>query len=138
MTVNVIAEPRPAPADEAQLHLRIWLAGTPFDYAATASAVDALIHDWMRARWCTSNWYAARYRTCGCCRACHVNDCSARRDRSALRNSLEMRAATLSWPVSGDDSARGWLRWMPSLFQGCASPLVIERAASRLIGSEVA
>ncbi|WP_433683075.1 hypothetical protein [Nocardia sp. CA-119907] len=38
---------------EGDLHLRIWMAGVVFDYAATAAAVRNLIHDWRRKHWCT-------------------------------------------------------------------------------------
>ncbi|WP_329406918.1 DoxX family protein [Nocardia vinacea] len=35
------------------VHLRIWLSGVAFDYAATAAAAHNLILDWMRSRWYT-------------------------------------------------------------------------------------
>ncbi len=35
------------------VHLRIWLMGVPFDYAANAAVVRHLVDDWMRSRWCT-------------------------------------------------------------------------------------
>ncbi|MFE3060408.1 hypothetical protein [Nocardia sp. NPDC059236] len=38
---------------EGDVHLRIWLAGVPFDYTATAEAARNLIHDWRRKHWCT-------------------------------------------------------------------------------------
>ncbi|MBY8863442.1 hypothetical protein K7711_43725 [Nocardia sp. CA2R105] len=37
---------------EGDLHLRIWLTDTVFDYAATAEAARNLVHDWIRKRWC--------------------------------------------------------------------------------------
>ncbi|MEV6059946.1 hypothetical protein AB0L62_08065 [Nocardia asteroides] len=33
------------------VHLRIWLDGIVFDYAATAVAARNLIQDWRRKRW---------------------------------------------------------------------------------------
>jgi hypothetical protein len=38
---------------ERDVHLRIWLGGMSFDYAATAAAARNLIDDWERTRWCT-------------------------------------------------------------------------------------
>jgi hypothetical protein len=35
------------------VHLRIWLSGMVFDYAATAAAAHNLINDWTRNRWYT-------------------------------------------------------------------------------------
>ncbi|WP_454199414.1 hypothetical protein [Nocardia sp. Marseille-Q1738] len=35
------------------VHLRIWLSGVAFDYAATAAAAANLVQDWTRNRWCT-------------------------------------------------------------------------------------
>ena len=37
----------------SDVHLRIWLGGMVFDYAASAVAARNLIHDWRRKRWCT-------------------------------------------------------------------------------------
>ncbi|MFE3262389.1 hypothetical protein ACFXPS_41040 [Nocardia sp. NPDC059091] len=37
----------------SDVHLRIWLGDTFFDYAATASAARNLIQDWRRKRWYT-------------------------------------------------------------------------------------
>ncbi|WP_433193947.1 hypothetical protein ACQP1G_34925 [Nocardia sp. CA-107356] len=37
----------------SHVHLRIWLGGMVFDYAAQAVAVRNLIHDWRRRRWYT-------------------------------------------------------------------------------------
>ncbi len=34
------------------VHLRIWLGGTAFDYRAAATTVHNLIRDWQRKRWC--------------------------------------------------------------------------------------
>ncbi|WP_063063485.1 hypothetical protein [Nocardia violaceofusca] len=33
------------------VHLRIWLGGTAFDYAAAAEAASNLIRDWRRRPW---------------------------------------------------------------------------------------
>ncbi len=38
---------------ENDVHVRIWLGTTAFDYLATAAAARNLIHDW-----CLRNWYA--------------------------------------------------------------------------------
>ncbi|WP_330252746.1 hypothetical protein OG874_42995 [Nocardia sp. NBC_00565] len=38
---------------EGDLHLRIWVSGVVFDYAAAAAAVRNLIHDWRRKHWYT-------------------------------------------------------------------------------------
>lgn len=38
---------------EGDIHLRIWLADQVFDYMVAVSAIDNLIQDWMRRRWCT-------------------------------------------------------------------------------------
>ncbi|WP_054814901.1 hypothetical protein [Nocardia arizonensis] len=37
---------------EDDVHIRIWLAGVVFDYAAAAAAVRALIKDLRARRWC--------------------------------------------------------------------------------------
>ncbi|MFF3570098.1 hypothetical protein [Nocardia jiangxiensis] len=39
------------PGDD--VHLRIWLGGTIFDYTVNAVAARNLIDDWSRMRWCT-------------------------------------------------------------------------------------
>ena len=35
------------------VHVRIWLDGTAFDYRTAAAAVDNIVRDWRRKRWCT-------------------------------------------------------------------------------------
>ncbi|WP_433684647.1 hypothetical protein [Nocardia sp. CA-119907] len=40
-------------APGSDVHLRIWLGGLIFDYAATAVAVRNVIDDWSRKRWFT-------------------------------------------------------------------------------------
>lgn len=35
------------------VHVRIWLGGTAFDYRTAAAAVDNIVRDWRRKRWCT-------------------------------------------------------------------------------------
>ncbi|WP_433522321.1 hypothetical protein ACQPZ2_34950 [Nocardia pseudovaccinii] len=37
----------------SDVHLRIWLGGMAFDYAATIVAARNVIHDWTRKRWFT-------------------------------------------------------------------------------------
>lgn len=38
---------------EGDVHLRIWLADSVFDYTATVVAARNLIRDWQQNRWCT-------------------------------------------------------------------------------------
>ncbi|MET8426296.1 hypothetical protein [Nocardia sp. NPDC004860] len=38
---------------KSDVHVRIWLAGSIFDYTATAAAVRNLINDWRHQHWCT-------------------------------------------------------------------------------------
>ncbi|WP_227983354.1 hypothetical protein [Nocardia spumae] len=45
------AGPAAHPA-RGDVHLRIWLNGTAFDYRAAAGAIHNLIRDWQRKRWC--------------------------------------------------------------------------------------
>ncbi len=40
-------------APGGDVHLRIWLRGMPFDYAANVAAARHVIDDWTRYRWCT-------------------------------------------------------------------------------------
>ncbi|PPJ25566.1 hypothetical protein C5F51_22260 [Nocardia nova] len=47
-----MATERPLRAAD-DVHLRIWLDGVRFDYAASMAAVHQLIHDWTRKRWYT-------------------------------------------------------------------------------------
>lgn len=35
------------------VHLRIWLGGMVFNYAASTEAARSVIHDWGRKRWFT-------------------------------------------------------------------------------------
>ncbi|SUA46131.1 Uncharacterised protein [Nocardia africana] len=35
------------------VHVRIWLGGRAFDYRTAAAAVDNIVRDWRRKRWCT-------------------------------------------------------------------------------------
>ncbi|MBH0776330.1 hypothetical protein [Nocardia bovistercoris] len=37
---------------DKELHVRIWLEGTPFDYVTTAVVLHNLLLDWKRKRWC--------------------------------------------------------------------------------------
>ncbi|PSR70239.1 hypothetical protein C8258_04290 [Nocardia sp. MDA0666] len=46
------------PAPEGDVHLRIWLGGTAFDYRATVAAAYQLIRDWQRRRWCAIEFIA--------------------------------------------------------------------------------
>ncbi len=34
------------------VHVRIWLGGSAFDYRATITAANHLVQDWHRKRWC--------------------------------------------------------------------------------------
>ncbi|WP_216913212.1 hypothetical protein [Nocardia noduli] len=41
------------PSSRGDVHVRIWLAGVVFDYAAAAAAVQNLIRDWRHHCWYT-------------------------------------------------------------------------------------
>lgn len=39
--------------DRGDVHLRIWLGSTAFDYRTSLIAAANLIHDWRRKHWCS-------------------------------------------------------------------------------------